>query len=443
MLLSSNSVQSEIARKVCFDLKSTWVLRVAAMSLLAAGVSAEARTIHGVVTNGTNGKMSSGDKVTLLSLAAALDEVGHATTNTSGEFTLTTPDEAPYLIRVEHQKGAYFKNVPPNVTNAAITVFDVAAKVDGVSTEADVLRVESDNGQLKVTENYFVKNVSSPPRTQSSEHTYEVVIPADATLDGAATVGPSGVPTAATPDPVQPKGHYAFSFPIRPNEGENGTRFQLTYHVPYSGNYKFSPKLMQNTDNVAVMVPKGMTFDGAAFQPVPDNVAGQTYLARNVKPGQPIEFTVTGTGSFPRETQGDTSGGAGAMQGGAQGAQAGAAGQNGPGSAPGSGIGVPIDTPDPLAKWKWWIISGLGLALVVAAAFLLRKPAGAVVVEGQTAGPVPVAPANKSQLLLEALKEELFAIESEKVAGKLSPAEYVELKAALETVLKRALERAK
>jgi hypothetical protein len=424
-----------------FALKSAWVLRVAALSVLAAGIGAEARTIHGVVTNGTNGKMSSGDKVTLLSLAAALDEVGHATTNSKGEFTLTTPDEAPFLIRVEHQNGAYFKNVPPGVTDAAITVYDVAAKVEGVSTEADVLRVETENGQLKVTENYFVKNVSSPPRTQSSEHTYEVVIPPDATLDGAATVGPSGVPTAATPDPVQPKGHYAFSFPIRPNEGENGTRFQLTYHVPYSGSYKFSPKLMQNTDNVAVILPQGMNFEpgaGAPYQPVPDKVAGQTYLARNAKPGQALDFSVSGTGSFPRETQGDTSGGAGAAQGPPS-------TQSGPGGTPGGGIGQPIDTPDPLAKYKWWIISGLALALVVAAAFLLRRPAGGVVEaqSGAAAVPVVIPPANKSQLLLEALKEELFAIESEKVAGKLTPAEYVELKAALETVLRRALERNK
>ena len=43
--------------------------------------------------------------------------------------------------------------------------------------------------------------------------------------------------------------------------------------------------------------------------------------------------------------------------------------------------------------------------------------------------------------MLEALKEELFAIESEKIAGKLSAEEYAELKAALETVLRRALVR--
>jgi hypothetical protein len=37
------------------------------------------------------------------------------------------------------------------------------------------------------------------------------------------------------------------------------------------------------------------------------------------------------------------------------------------------------------------------------------------------------------------LKEELFAIESEKLSGTITPAEYAEVKAGLEAVLKRAL----
>jgi len=426
-----------------------------AVAGLATGVAAQAGTIHGTVTNKTVGKPAAGDKVSLLSLSAALDEVGTAKTDAQGHFTLTTPSEAPYLIKVEHEKGAYFKNVPPGTTEVAITVYDVAAKVEGVSTEADVMRIESDNGQLRVTENYFVKNVSSPPRTESSEHTYEVVLPPDSTLEGAATDSPNGLPVAATPDPVSPKGHYAFSFPIRPNEGESGTRFQLTYHVPYSGSYKFSPKLMQAADNVAIMLPKSIKFEpgaGTSYQTVPDDVNAQTYLARGVKPGEPLEFTVSGTGSFPRDSQAGAEGPGGpAPQAGGNDSAVG-----GPGSGPGGGLGNPIDTPDPLAKYKYWILGALALVLAGAAAFLLRKPAGAATTApganaaeqaALTAPPAAAfsAPAQdartKSQLLLEALKEELFALESEKIAGKLSAEEYAEVKSALETVLRRALGR--
>jgi hypothetical protein len=51
------------------------------------------------------------------------------------------------------------------------------------------------------------------------------------------------------------------------------------------------------------------------------------------------------------------------------------------------------------------------------------------------------SPAARNTALLNALKEELFALESDKIAGKITPAEYAELKAALEIVLKRALIR--
>jgi len=51
----------------------------------------------------------------------------------------------------------------------------------------------------------------------------------------------------------------------------------------------------------------------------------------------------------------------------------------------------------------------------------------------------PVATGNAA--LLNALKEELFTLENEKIYGKVTPAEYAQVNAALETVLKRALKR--
>jgi len=43
--------------------------------------------------------------------------------------------------------------------------------------------------------------------------------------------------------------------------------------------------------------------------------------------------------------------------------------------------------------------------------------------------------------LLAAMKEELFALETDKLQGRLTESEYVEQKAALEVVLRRALMR--
>jgi hypothetical protein len=53
---------------------------------------------------------------------------------------------------------------------------------------------------------------------------------------------------------------------------------------------------------------------------------------------------------------------------------------------------------------------------------------------------MPTSPPNSGSLLT-ALKEELFALETDRLEGKLSEPEYAEQKAALEQVLRRALAR--
>jgi hypothetical protein len=63
---------------------------------------------------------------------------------------------------------------------------------------------------------------------------------------------------------------------------------------------------------------------------------------------------------------------------------------------------------------------------------------------GQTpAGTVAIAPGLVAGpgALLATLKEELFAVETDRLEGRLTDAEYAEQKAALEVVLKRALSR--
>jgi hypothetical protein len=149
-----------------------------------------------------------------------------------------------------------------------------------------------------------------------------------------------------------------------------------------------------------------------------------------------MAFTVSGSGSMPRESQGQGANDAAGAAAGPEAGQPSAAND----TRPGGGLGNPIDTPDPLNKYKWWILSGLALVLAAAAAFLLRaKPEAAASV---ASAPLPVAaPAGNRGDLMAALKEELFALETERLEGKLSEEEYAEHKAALETVLRRALSR--
>lgn len=413
-----------------------------AFSFLFAGATAQAASVSGTVTDKTTSKPAVGDTVELVDVQAGMGVVAKAATDAKGHYTLNEPGSGPYLIRVTHQGAGYFIAAPQNGGPGDIPVYDVAAKVQGVFIEADVLEVEADNGQLHVNERYFVHNTSSPPTTQWSAKSFEVVLPADATQEEVGAQRPGGLPTTVKMDPDGPKGHYSFNFPIQPDDGDKDTLFQISYTLPYSsGKYTFKAQVTLPADNVAVLLPKSMTLTsgaGTAFNAVNADPGIQTFLTKNAVPGKALEFTISGTGSIPREDQGQA--GAGAQ--GAAGSQSSTAT---PGSTPGGGIGEPINTPDPLSKYKWWILGGLALLLAAAAAFLLRKPEGGGGIPALPAGgAVPAnyaSPATKNALLLNALKEELFALESEKIAGTLSAEEYAEAKTALETVLKRALKR--
>jgi hypothetical protein len=425
------------------------------LSFLLASVMAQAATVSGTVTDKTTNKPAAGDAVTLLEPMSGMSEVSHATTNAQGHYSLDLPGQVPYLIRVMHQGAEYFIAAPQGGGNGDIAVYDVAAKVDGVTISEHVTGIETDNGQLRVVERYDIHNASSPPRTQWSKQSFEVILPDDAIVGDASAQRPgaSSLPTSVKLNPEGAKGHYAFDFPIQPDEDGKGTLFQVQYDVPYgSGKYSFHSQATLPADTVWIVLPKAMTFtggSGSAFESSPQDPSVQTFLAKNVAPGKALEFSVSGTGSFARDDQNGQGG---------QGSDGGAPQAGAPGTGPGGGLGEPINTPDPLSKYKWWILGGLALLLAAAAAFLLRRPplpltgAGATSDTGSTAsaGISPAysaptlagaSPAAKNAALLNALKEELFALESEKISGTLAPAEYAEQKAALETVLKRALKR--
>jgi hypothetical protein len=437
----------------------------AIFSFLTSAI-AQGATVSGTVNDKTTGKPAAGDTVELVDVQAGMSVASKATTNSSGHYSLNKPGSGPYLIRVTHQGSPYFIAAPDGAGPADIPVYDAAPNVGGISIEADVLELEAENGQLRVNERYFVHNTSSPPRTQyDPAHGFEIVLPADAIVDATAARRPTGLPTSTNLKPGSEKNHFTLDFPIQPDEGDKDTLFQISYHLPYSsGKYTFKPELMLRADNVAFLLPKSMAFSGPGFTSVPQDPGIQTQLSKNVQPGQELSVTVSGNGSMPREAQ--------AQQPNADTSSQGSQDTSTPGTGPGGGIGKPIGTPDPLTKYKWWILAGLALALAATAGFLLRRPAtaGAAPVRvsvpaGKPApaarrapaayAPPPVAPpapapvyaaqpgspASHNATLLSVLKEEMFAIESEKLSGTLSAADYKEQKAALETVLKRALKQ--
>ncbi len=274
---------------------------------LALLCTASAQNITGTVTNGTTGKPAAGDEVTLLSLSQGMQEVGSTKTDAQGKFSMAAPADqgVPHMVRVTHGGVNYFPQggpLMPGATTAEVTVYDTAKKLDGISQTVEVDRFQTDGSQLQGIALFAIKNGSTPPRALDGDKTFEFVLPAGAEIDSGMAKSPGGQPLNTMPSETDKKGHYAFSFPLRPGE----TQFQVSYHMPYSGEASFSPKPLAEVQHFVVMTPKGMTFaakDPQRFQSMPDNSGAGIMVATNAKPGEDLSFKITGSGQFQAEGQ--------------------------------------------------------------------------------------------------------------------------------------------
>ncbi len=411
------------------------LLRVSA-ALIAFTASSLAANITGTVTNKTNDKPSAGDDVVLLKLAEGMQEAARTKSDAHGKFSLQLPDDgAQHLVRVTHQGVNYFKPAPAGTTTADIDVYDAGKHVDGVNGRADIMRVQAHTGQMEVTELFVLQNDSKPPRAQMSERSFEITLPEGAVMESSLAAGPGGMPVNSAPVPTGEKNHYAYVFPIRPGE----TKFQISYHAPYSGNFDFKPQILTKMDDVVVMLPKAMQFNGdkSVFTAGGEEKGLDIYVAHNVPAGKQLAFSVAGIGDIPREAQAD-----------GENANSQSA-SNAPDNRPGGGLGRPEESPDALHAYKWWILGGLAAALAVGAMVVINQkpraasPLAAVPAPNSASGRTPVAvnAAANRNLLLEAMKEELFQLETDHLQGKISEADYQQAKAALDLTMKRALNR--
>jgi hypothetical protein len=420
--------------------------------MLLCALSA-ATNLTGTVKNGTTGKPAAGDDVVLLDMSQGMTEAARTKADSQGRFSFKYEETGgPHMVRVLHQGVNYFPRggiVPPGTSTAEVTVYDAAAKVPDISLTVDMMRAQTEGNDLQVTELWVVNNASSPPRTQMSDNAFEIMLPAGAQVAASMASGPGGQPVSSAPVPQAEKNKYAFIFPVRPGE----TRFQVNYHLPYSGKIKIGPKPLYPTNHVVVMLPKTMQFSGSGYQTMtggdPD---ANIQVITNVTPEQDLSFTLSGTGTIPEGQQTATAGGGGASGGGGMAQRRG---------GPGGGLGAPEETPDPLHRYRGFILGGLAVALGLGVFYVVTRPkpamaSGSGATQAVTAAkpvepqrvpalpqrPAEVASSRNGDRLLDVLKEELFQLEVERHQGKISAEDYEKAKAALDTTLARAAKRA-
>jgi hypothetical protein len=453
--------------------EATFLISLATILLFSALASAQ--TLTGTVKNSTTNKPAAGDEVILLSLTQGMEEAGRTKTDAKGNFSFKLDNaQGPHLVRAIHEGVTYHRMAPPGTTSVEVEVYDVGKKVEGIEVVADIMRVQVEQGQLEVMRAFAVQNTSKPPRTQMNEHNLEFYVPEGAQIVEGSAMTANGQPVNSAPVPEdEKKTRYAFLFPLRPGTSQ----FQVAYQLPYTGSANVDPKSIYPLQHFVAIVPKSMQFSaapGTNYQPMndPQQPDANVQVASGAKAGQTLAFKISGEGTLQSRQE-----------------AAGEPGEGGAASAqnesrPGGGLGPPIDAPDPLQKYRWWILGGLAAVLIVGGVYVASRQQAANrsarskgaafpgiedddyaseapmaremrptnlpqnndarssdIREREFRSPQPAAARSSSSMLLEGLKEELFQLEVEHKQGLISQQEYEQAKSALDQTLQRALKR--
>jgi len=398
--------------------------QVALTFLLVCSLAAAADTLKGVVQNSTTNKPSAGDEVTLKKIGNGMEDVAKTKTNARGEFTFNVPPaQQPYLIWVQHQGVTYTQAGLPGGVPVAVRVFDAASSIKEISIldHAIAIQTSEDGATLSGEEFYTVGNQSSPPRTLTGKQTLQFYLPEGASItESSVQTGKTQLKAAVIP--AGQKNEFAFVFPLRPGQ----TQFHILYTVPYSGKLEIDPRSDLPTQTLMVAAPDSIKFaasDSALYESKtnPQFKSVNFFIAKNVTPKQKVAFAISGTGAMPREQE--------------QASDPNSNGRPGEPSGPGGGMGVPNERPDPLHSGQWLFLGVLSLFLAAGAVFVYTSNQN-VAATGGTA-----IPQDRSALLMEAMKEEVFQLESDRLQGKINPQDYQTAKAALDKTLQRAVQR--
>ena len=391
---------------------------------MVCSLAAAADTLKGVVQNSTTNKPSAGDEVTLKKIGNGMEDVAKTKTNARGEFTFNVPPaQQPYLVWVQHQGVTYTQAALPGGVPVAVRVFDAAASIKEISVldHAIAIQTSEDGSTLSGEEFFTVGNQSNPPRTLTGKQTLEFYLPEGASItESSVQSGKTQLKAAVVP--AGEKNKFAFVFPIRPGQ----TQFHVLYTVPYSGKLEIDPRSDLPTQTLMVAAPDSIKF-AASDSSVYENKTNAQFknvnffIAKNVTPKQKVAFAISGKGEMPREQE--------------QASAPGSGGARGEPAGPGGGLGLPNERPDPLHSGQWLFLGVLSLFLAAGGVFVYTSNQNVAATAG------PAIPQDRSTLLMEAMKEEIFQLESDRLNGKINPQDYQTAKAALDKTLQRAVQR--
>lgn len=401
-------------------------LKNAAAILLLWSVAASGQVLRGTIINGTNRKPVSGEEVVLLRPDKGMVEEARTKANSRGEFSFELPDsQSVRAVRVRYHNVNFFQALPPGTSAVEVTVYDSAATVPGLqrTDQLVVFEAKGDN-KLHGFEIFNVKNDSRPPQAQPS---FDFYLPPGAEVENATAIREGAMPLKVGPIP-QGDNRYTIVYTLLPGQ----THFEVVYSLPYTGTLKYQPKFVGPLGHFMVVTPKSMKFaaDSASLYQnanaetvIPDLKGMDLHVASSTGDGSQLAFQIAGEGLIPQQSAGET---------------AGNSQQEAESNAPGGGVvgAVPNEKPSPLS-------SSQPLFLLILTLFLAAGGAFVYMTHSSNDGPVPAKAHASGAPLLDALKDEMFQLESDRIHGKVSAHEYEIAKGALDKTLQRAMKRNK
>lgn len=388
-----------------------------------------ADTVSGKVLNQTTQRPAAGDDVVLLRMGEGMQEEARVRTDAQGTFSMNlSHPEAQYVLRVLHQ-GVNYDHTLTGASMVQLEVFDTTPAIKGLQGVLGIAQVESDGATLKVTEMYSIANGSVPPMTQTGPHNFQISLPVEATLDFFTAKRSQGiwVNLAAVPVPGK-QGSYAVNFPLRPGD----TFFKFSYYLPGSGVTTLHLKPAYPVQSFAVMHPPSMAFK--ALRP-------HSFTSPGVVKGLQVEQAVGGVG---REVPAFEVSGVGAVA--PQTALAKASPSAALTAAAGNSSKLPANAQSDVdqrnvdqrnldqRKKDTWAVSLLTILAIAGGGFALWR-------RQKRIGARP--PGSKNMPVVQALKDELFQLETERSRGTMSEEQYSSTRDALKLSLQRAMTREK
>lgn len=407
------------------------------LAIFVSSLYASGQVLRGTVVDGTAKKPAGGDDVILIKIDRGMSEEKRTKSNAHGEFSFELPEsQTMRAVRVVHDKVSYYQPVPPGSTSVAVTVYKSEPTVPGIHRTDQSVIFQSQNGTLQMVELFNIRNDSNPPVTQP---TFGFYLPDGAQLQGGEAMRENAMPLKSAPVPQEEKGKYLFMYPLIPGT----THFEVVYTLPYTGTLKFQPKFAGPVEKFYVVTPKSIGFspESSQYQTTQDTPIGPGFKDIDVHVvnaplghESQLAFSVAGNGMLQEDTSQQAAAGGGGQAAPAGGQSAGA--RPGEPEGPGGGMGIPNERPNPLSQGQWAFLGILTVFLAGGAGIVIMMSSG-------SAEPAPATP-RKGQTpvpLLDALKEEMFQLETDRLHGKLNPEEYKVAKGVLDKTLHRTMKK--